>query len=97
MVTNIRIIDDQRIFSISTKETPLDKVNNVSYHKSFWGRVFDYVNITIQWAAEKGSAVHKMIENPKKLRDTITAQQEIYKKIAVIHHIVLTQIIRTWN
>jgi len=80
VVTNTRVIDEQGVFSISSKETPLDKINNVSYRKSLLGRMFDYGNVIIQSAAEKGSSVHKMIQSPKKLRDTITGQQEKYKQ-----------------
>ena len=80
LVTNLRIIDEQGVFSVSSKETPLDKINNVAYKKSFLGRIFDYGNVQIQSASERGSTIHKMIENPKKLRDVITSQQEKYKQ-----------------
>ena len=38
---NLRIIDEQGVFSISAKESPLEKINNVTYHQSLTGRMLN--------------------------------------------------------
>ena len=79
-VTNLRVIDEYGVFSNNTKESPLDKINNVSYLQSFWGKIFGYGNVQIQTAAEIGSTTYFAVENPKELKDTITDMQEEYKQ-----------------
>jgi uncharacterized membrane protein YdbT with pleckstrin-like domain len=80
VVTNLRVIDEYGVFSNNSKETPLDKINNVSFKQPLLGRMFDYGHVQIQSAAESGSTVHKTVERPKVLKDTITQYQERYKQ-----------------
>jgi len=79
IVTNLRVIDEYGVFSNNTKESPLDKINNVSYLQSFLGKIFGYGNVQIQTAAEIGSTTYFSVENPKELKDTIPHMQEEYK------------------
>jgi uncharacterized membrane protein YdbT with pleckstrin-like domain len=79
IVTNLRIIDEYGVFSNNTKESPLDKINNISYLQSFLGKIFGYGNVQIQTAAEIGSTTYFSVENPKELKDAITHMQEEYK------------------
>lgn len=81
VVTNLRIIDEEGLFNVSTKESPLDKINNVSYSASIMGRIFGYGNVEIQTAAETGATVYYMVEHPRTLKDTITQMQEDYKTL----------------
>jgi uncharacterized membrane protein YdbT with pleckstrin-like domain len=70
-VTNLRVIDEDGIFSHSSKESPLEKINNTSYHQSLLGRIFNYGDIEIQTAAEEGATIYHMIHAPRLLKDTI--------------------------
>jgi len=79
-VTNLRVIDEEGVFSLSAKESPLDKINNVSYTQSFWGRIFGYGNVEIQTAAEAGETDSFIVQKPRQLKDSITHMQEEYKK-----------------
>jgi uncharacterized membrane protein YdbT with pleckstrin-like domain len=79
-VTNLRVIDEFGVFSNNAKESPLDKINNVSFAQSFWGKIFGYGNVQIQTAADSGSTTYFAVEQPKKLKDTITHMQEEYKQ-----------------
>jgi len=83
IVTNFRIIDEKGVLSNNSKESPLEKINNVSYHQSFWGKIFNYGNVQIQTAAEIGATTYSMLENPKLLKDTITQMQEEYKQTQI--------------
>ncbi len=78
-VTNLRVIDEGGFFTRYAKESPLDKINNVEYDQSFWGRIWGFGNVDIQTAAEMGETTYNMIHHPKLLKDTITHAQEEYK------------------
>jgi uncharacterized membrane protein YdbT with pleckstrin-like domain len=82
-VTNLRIIDETGFFTRYSKESPLDKINNVEYDQSIWGRLFGFGNVDIQTAAEMGETKYELIHHPKLLKDTITHAQEEYKKMQI--------------
>lgn len=82
-VTNLRVVDETGFFSRFSKESPLDKINNVEYDQSIWGRLFGYGNVDIQTAAEMGETTYELIHHPKLLKDTITHAQEEYKKMQI--------------
>ena len=82
-VTNIRVVDESGFFSRHSKESPLDKINNVEYAQSIWGRMLGYGNVDIQTAAEMGETTYNLIHAPKLLKDTITHAQEEYKKMQI--------------
>ncbi len=79
-VTNMRVIDEEGFFSRYSKESPLDKINNVEYDQPLLGRILGYGNVDIQTAAEMGETKYSLIHHPKLLKDTITHAQEEYKK-----------------
>ena len=74
-VTNMRVVDESGFFSRNSKESPLDKINNVEYHQSVFGRIFGYGDVDIQTAAELGETTYSLIHHPKLLKDTITQAQ----------------------
>ena len=78
-VTNFRVIDEFGIININTKESPLDKINNVSYSQQIWGRIIGYGNVEIQTAATIGETVYHFVEKPGLLKDTITSAQANYR------------------
>lgn len=82
-VTNLRVIDEGGFFTRHAKESPLDKINNIEYDQSFWGRILGYGDVDIQTAAEMGETSYLMLHHPKLLKDTITHAQEDYKAMQV--------------
>jgi uncharacterized membrane protein YdbT with pleckstrin-like domain len=82
-VTNMRVVDESGFFTRYSKESPLDKINNVEYDQPVMGRIFGYGNVDIQTAAEMGETKYQLIHHPKLLKDTITHAQEEYKKIQI--------------
>ena len=82
-VTNMRVVDESGFFTRYSKESPLDKINNVEYDQPLMGRIFGYGNVDIQTAAEMGETKYQLIHHPKLLKDTITNAQEEYKKIQI--------------
>lgn len=79
-VTNLRVIDEYGVFSHNAKESPLDKINNVSYQQSLVGRIFSYGNVQIQTAAEMGATTYRFVTLPKLLKDTITKYQDVFRQ-----------------
>ena len=53
-VTNMRVVDESGFFSRYSKESPLDKINNVEYDQSLWGRILGFGSVDIQTAAALG-------------------------------------------
>lgn len=51
VVTDRRVIDEWGILSVNAKESPLDKVHNVSYSQGLMGRILGYGALQIQTAA----------------------------------------------
>ena len=79
VVTNFRVIDESGLLSHYAKESPLDKINNVSYDQTVWGRIFNFGHVEIQTAAEVGATDYYNVNHPRRLKDTITAAQADYK------------------
>lgn len=78
-ITNFRVVDESGYFTRYSKESPLDKINNVEFEQSIWGRMMGYGNVDIQTAAEMGESTYELIADPKLLKETITHAQEDYK------------------
>lgn len=81
VITNFRVIDEFGILNINTKESPLDKINNVSYNQTILGRILGFGNVEIQTAATIGETVYESVDGPKTLKDTITLAQANYKHV----------------
>ena len=79
VVTNFRVIDESGLLNHYAKESPLDKINNVSYDQTVWGRLFNFGHVEIQTAAEVGATDYYNVNHPRRLKDTITAAQADYK------------------
>lgn len=82
-VTNLRVIDEYGVFSRNAKESPLEKVNNVSYQQSLMGRIFGYGSVQIQTAAEMGATTYRFVSSPRLLKDTITLCQNEYSQTQI--------------
>lgn len=81
VVTNFRVIDEAGLFNYFAKESPLEKINNVSYRQSPWGHILSYGDVVIQTAAELGATEYVDVHKPRRLKDTITLAQSEYKNI----------------
>jgi uncharacterized membrane protein YdbT with pleckstrin-like domain len=82
-VTNLRIIDEYGVISHNAKESSIDKINNVSFSQSLFGRMFNYGDVQIQTAAEMGSTTVQFVSSPRLLKDSITESQDKYKQAQI--------------
>ncbi len=80
IVTNIRVIDERGYFTRYSKESPLDRINNVEYDQSVIGRMLSFGNVEIHTTAELTLTRFVFIKNPMLFKDAITNAQEDYKK-----------------
>ncbi len=76
VVTNLRVIDEEGIFTLESKESPMEKINNISYRQTILGRILNFGEVEIQTAAMDGATLYTMITNPKKLEVTIAKARE---------------------
>jgi membrane protein YdbS with pleckstrin-like domain len=78
-VTERRVIEKSGILSVTTAETSLDKVQNVTFRQPVLGRIFNYGTVVIQSAATMGAEGIRGVSSPKRVRDTILQQIEVYR------------------
>jgi uncharacterized membrane protein YdbT with pleckstrin-like domain len=77
-VTNLRVVDEKGIFRRFSKESPLDKINNLSYDQSIPGRILNFGKVEIQTAAEDGATIYRNVARPKQLKETIAHYRDEY-------------------
>lgn len=80
VVTNFRVIDEEGVLSVNSKESPIDKINNVSYEQSLMGRILGYGNVQIQTAAEMGETSYLNLAQPQRLKEALSLAGEMYKE-----------------
>jgi len=84
-LTNVRVIDEWGVFTRNTRESPLERINNVSYKQPLLGILLGYGDVTIQTAADHGDTTIGFANRPKLLKDAIAkAQAESHE--GVQHH-----------
>lgn len=76
MITNTRLIRKWGIIGKNVIETPIDKVNNVSYAKDMLGMILNYGRVEVQSAAEQGVIVMNKVQNPEKFVQTVQQVQQ---------------------
>src|ERR1700743_3886200 len=45
VVTNFRVVDENGLLNHFAKESPLDKINNISYDQNLMGRLFNFCHV----------------------------------------------------
>ncbi|SRR5579871_44945 len=85
VVTSGRVIDESGLFRHYAKESPLEKINNVSYDQTLWGRILNFGHVEIQTAAEAGATDYYNVNHPKRLKDTITQAQSDFENFKAVN------------
>lgn len=80
ILTNRRIILEGGVLSKFSKESPLNKIQNVSVFQSLIGRLFNYGSVILQTASELGITVFKYIPDPQNFRSKIINEIEIFNE-----------------
>ncbi len=78
-ITSKRIIVKSGLFSSNTMEATLDKVQNVNFRQSLFGKLFNYGTVIIQTGATFGKEGLRGVKDPKLVRDVLLEQIETYR------------------
>jgi uncharacterized membrane protein YdbT with pleckstrin-like domain len=78
ILTDRRVVKQEGVFSISSFDAPLDKVNNVFHQQSFFGRVLKYGVVGLETASEQGTTVFDFLSRPLDFKNAIVHQRELY-------------------
>lgn len=82
ILTDRRVVKQEGLFSISSFDAPLDKINNVFHQQSFLGRVFRYGEVGLETASEQGTTVFSFLSRPLDFKNSIVRQRELYRTLS---------------
>ena len=82
VLTDHRVVKQEGVFSTSSFDASLDKVNNVFHGQTFWGRLFNYGDVGLETASEQGTTVFQTVAHPVDFKNRIVHQREMYKSLA---------------
>jgi uncharacterized membrane protein YdbT with pleckstrin-like domain len=78
VLTNRRIVKQEGVFSISSFDAPLDKINNVFHQQSLMGRLFQYGEVGIETASEQGTTIFNFLSRPVAFKNSLVRERELY-------------------
>lgn len=78
ILTDRRIVRQEGVFSVSSFDAQLDKINNVYHEQSFLGRVFQYGEVGLETASEQGTTVFDFLARPVAFKNSLVSQREAY-------------------
>ncbi len=82
VLTDHRVVKQEGVFTTSSFDASLDKVNNVFHAQTLWGRLFNYGDVGLETASEQGTTVFQKVTNPISFKNRIVHQREMYKSLA---------------
>ncbi len=82
VVTDHRVVKQEGVFSISSFDASLDKINNVFHEQSLAGRILKYGTVGLETASEQGTTVFEYIPRPVDFKGRIVRQREMYRSVS---------------
>jgi uncharacterized membrane protein YdbT with pleckstrin-like domain len=79
ILTDRRVVKQEGVFSISSLDASLDKINNVFHQQSFMGRLLGYGDVGLETASEQGTTVFDFLSRPLDFKNSIVRQRELHK------------------
>jgi uncharacterized membrane protein YdbT with pleckstrin-like domain len=76
IITDKRVVRNEGVFSHSSFDAPLDKINNVFHEQTLFGRIFRYGKVGLETASEQGTTIFDLIPNPVEFKNCIVSQRE---------------------
>ena len=77
-MTDRRVVLQEGIFSRSSFDAALDKVNNVYCSRSYLGRLLKYGEVRLETASEQGMSVFSFLLDPLAFRNAILTAKQAY-------------------
>jgi uncharacterized membrane protein YdbT with pleckstrin-like domain len=78
ILTDRRVVKQEGVFSISSFDAPLDKINNVFHRQSMMGRLLKYGEVGLETASEQGTTIFDFLSHPLDFKNAIVRQREMY-------------------
>jgi uncharacterized membrane protein YdbT with pleckstrin-like domain len=82
VLTDRRLLRLSGVFSRSSMDSYLDKINNVEHRQTFWGRILGYGDVEIDTASETGAEVFPRISDPVAFKRAVDAATIAYRNAA---------------
>jgi uncharacterized membrane protein YdbT with pleckstrin-like domain len=79
VITDRRVVRHEGVFTVSSFDAPLDKINNVFHQQTLWGRLFKYGRVGLETASEQGTTIFDFIPRPVEFKNCIVRQREMVK------------------
>ena len=79
ILTDRRVVLQEGVFSVSSFDASLDKINNVYHRQSFMGRLFKYGEVGLETASEQGTTVFSFLSHPLDFKNAIVQQREMVR------------------
>jgi uncharacterized membrane protein YdbT with pleckstrin-like domain len=76
VVTNLRLVDEYGVFRVTHRDTPLHKIQSISYSQSVLGRILRFGDARVQTAADQGDSDIRMVARPGALKSIIFRAQD---------------------
>jgi len=78
VLTDRRVVKQEGVFSTSSFDAPLDKINNVFHNQTFMGRIWKYGDVGLETASEQGTTFFDFLSHPLDFKNEIVKQREAY-------------------
>jgi uncharacterized membrane protein YdbT with pleckstrin-like domain len=79
ILTDRRVVRQEGVFSISSFDVPLDKINNVFHQQTLIGRLLKYGQVGLETASEQGTTLFDFLSKPLDFKNAIVCQRELYR------------------
>jgi uncharacterized membrane protein YdbT with pleckstrin-like domain len=79
ILTDRRVVKQEGVFSVSSLDAPLDKINNVFHQQSLMGRLLKYGQVGLETASEQGTTIFDFLSRPLDFKNCIAHQIELYR------------------
>jgi uncharacterized membrane protein YdbT with pleckstrin-like domain len=77
ILTDRRVVIQEGVFSVSSFDASLDKINNVFHRQSLIGRLLKYGEVGLETASEQGTTVFTFLSHPLDFKNSIIRQREL--------------------
>jgi len=75
VLTNHRLILRAGVLAKTGREIPLERINDIAYHQSFFARIIGSGDLIVESAGERGQETLRRVPDPTRV------QQEIYRQM----------------
>jgi uncharacterized membrane protein YdbT with pleckstrin-like domain len=79
ILTDHRVVRQEGVFSVSSFDASLDKVNNVYHKQNLFGRMLNYGEVGLETASEEGTTVFDFLSAPLNFKNQIVRARELYR------------------